>query len=857
MADFWTRYSNAYSLNKPLYVAENPGKESPVLVDIDLRTRKSNLVTDLGVGDHLYTREQVTAVVEAFQNTLEKIVVDLKQEALTCVLLEKRHYEQVINGEKYVKNGFHLHFPKLFLDRKVQDVYLIPIVKKLLTGLFDNLQVSDFIDSNAPNVHWLMYGSSKPDHEPYTATACFLANCKEVTLARGLGDYKVARARGEKSIPSCAEDIELMLPRILSIALYGREREYYYRPKPSVNTPLLETYELIKTNRKEYDQLTVDQSLAQAEKLLSIISPSRADDRSDWLSVGFCLWNITDGDEDGLSLWLQFSEQSDKFDEVECISIWSTMRANTYTIGTLKFYARNDNPEKYGEIMKQQGSALLKEAVNGCHNDIAKVLYNEYGNEFVCTSFGNRAWFQFKGHTWKDADKGVFLRERISCENGVVIKQLTDSIRAMVSELGDPNKDTKDVQTRIKKLSDVIRNCKAAPYKNNVMTECQEVFYNPEFNSLLNKNPYLVAFQNGVYDFSNDIFRDGKPEDYLSNSLPIEYNDFRSIDHPKVVEVDNFFRKVFPDSDIRDYFLDQVCQVFVGGNHDKVILFWTGEGNNGKTVTQTLFEKMLGNLAIKFSTTLITGKKTQTGVANPEMARAGDGVRWAVMEEPNPDEVLSAGALKGLTGNDSYWARDLFQTGKATKEICPMFKLHMICNKLPAMKDSDKATWNRIRVIPFEATFLPENECPKLLDDQIAEKKFPMDKHFTDKIPGLTQPLAWYLIHRWRTVSKMERVEPDKVKLATECYMRENDIFKQFETQCVFDNPKVKLTVVALYNHFKEWFREECPGQVLPTRTVVKKHFLTKWGDLVDNKYWVGKTCKQESEGEEKGNPLL
>ena len=103
----------------------------------------------------------------------------------------------------------------------------------------------------------------------------------------------------------------------------------------------------------------------------------------------------------------------------------------------------------------------------------------------------------------------------------------------------------------------------------------------------------------------------------------------------------------------------------------------------------------------------------------------------------------------------------------------------------------------------------------------------------------------------------MERVEPDKVKLATECYMRENDIFKQFETQCVFDNPKVKLTVVALYNHFKEWFREECPGQVLPTRTVVKKHFLTKWGDLVDNKYWVGKTCKQESEGEEKGNPLL
>lgn len=847
MAEFWDKYLLSYDLQKPIYLAENPGKESPILVDVDLRTKKSNLVKDLEPGEHLYTQDQVYQVIAAYQNTLKKIVIDIKPEALTCVLLEKNHYYQEISGEKYVKNGFHLHFPKLFLDRKVQEVYLIPIVKKTLNGIFNHLEVHDFIDSNSVNVHWLMYGSSKPDNDPYQATSCFLDNCEEVALEEGLCDYILPKSRGEVEAPTCEGNVVDLLPRILSIALYGRESVYYYKPKPSVNTPLTENYELVKSKRKEYDQLSVDQALAFAQKLLGIMSPTRADDRSDWLAIGFCLWNITEGDEDGLSLWLEFSEQSEKFNEVECIYIWNTMRENKYTIGTLKFFAKADNPEDYAALVKSQGSLLLKEAVNGCHNDIARVLYNEYGNEFVCTSFGNKTWFQFKGHIWKESDKGIFLRERISCPNGVVIKQISDNIRTMVADLGDPNKDTKEVQGKIKKLGDVIRQCKSAPYKNNVMIECQEVFYNPEFYDLLNKDPYLVAFKNGVYDFNNDLFREGKPEDYLSTSLSIDYIDYGSIDHPKIVEIDDFFRKVFPDIEVRDYFLDQVCQVFVGGNHDKVILFWTGEGNNGKTVTQTLFEKMLGKLAIKFSTTLITGKKTQTGVANPELARAGDGVRWAVMEEPNPDETLSAGALKGLTGNDSYWARDLFEKGKSTKEICPMFKLHMICNKLPTLRDSDQATWNRIRVIPFEATFVPENECPESFDEQTAEKKFPMDKHFGDKIPELIQPLAWYLIQRWRTFNRLERIEPAKVKMATECYMRENDMLKQFENQCVFDRSEAKLTVSTLYNHVKEWFKEECPGHAVPTRSAIRQHFCSKWGDLVSNKHWLGKSCKQES----------
>lgn len=865
MKDFWAIYTNSLSEKKPMYLAENPGKETPILVDVDLRVKKSLLTQEDELRPHLYTDEQVKEVVNAYQKAIDEVVdfdnvaKSKRDAAYTCVLLEKKPYEIEIDGEKYIKNGFHIHFPKLFLDKKVQEVYIIPKVKEHVNGLFDNIGAKDFIDTNTINVHWLLYGSKKQNNSPYIATKCFLKNASPVTLEEGLSDYVCNKYPGESSEDiACNGNVERMLPRILSIFLYDRADKYFYNPKPSVTTPLMNIFKMEKTKRKQYDNDSIEKQLEEAQQLIGMMNASRADDRSTWLRVGYCLWQICGGDDDGFSLWLEFSEQSEKFKESECLSFWYKMRHNNYTIGTLKYYAKQDSPDKYAEMIDKKIHHLVIEAVNGCHNDVAEILKNEYGNEFVCTSISKKEWYQFKDHIWKPVDKGTKLRERISDDNGIIIKQLRDIC-------GTLKEDSKKNEKQLKKVGDLIRQCKATPFKNHVMIESQEKFYNGDFYNFLNKNPYLVAFKNGVYDFENDIFRDGNPEDYISVAIPIEYMDYCSVDHPDVVEVDDYFCKVFPDREVRDYFLDQACHVFVGGNHNKVILFWTGEGNNGKTVTQTLFEKMLGKLAIKFSTSLLTGKKANLGSANPEMARAGNGVRWAVMDEPNADEMISSGTLKALTGNDSYWARDLFQTGRETVETQPMFKLHMICNKLPIIKDADKATWNRIRVIPFESTFKIESECPYDFEQQIEQKVFPMDKNFSDKIPKMTQPLAWYLVQRWRTIRNLEPVEPEKVKVATDTYRRENDIYKQFEQQCVFTKSESKLTPATLYSHFKDWFKEECPNHIIPNRSVIRRHFITQWGDLEKGKYWPNKTCRHVYDDDDssstdsgiKVNPLI
>ena len=221
--------------------------------------------------------------------------------------------------------------------------------------------------------------------------------------------------------------------------------------------------------------------------------------------------------------------------------------------------------------------------------------------------------------------------------------------------------------------------------------------------------------------------------------------------------------------------------------------------------------------------------------------RAGGGVRWAVLEEPDADEMINAGIFKHLSGNDSFYARDLFEKGKDGREITPMFKLAFICNKLPRIKASDKAVWNRVRVIPFEATFCrPDNPAPETYEEQLKQKRFPMDKQFSKKIPGLVEAFAWILLEHRKKLALTGRFEPEKVRAATEIYRRQNDIYRQFTEECIMEDAKKSLSLAELYNMFKEWFKDSLPGHSVPVKNEVEEYFTKIWGNPECGKKWCG-----------------
>jgi phage/plasmid-associated DNA primase len=1125
LEEFW----DVYCENKEgVYgIAEKPQQYLPILADIDLRVKDDGTPFEQ---DSLYTEDQLKTVVEVYQSVIKQIVDRCTSEDLLCVVLEKKMYMQTKTDVTYYKHGFHLHFPYCFLSKESQETHLIPRVKTSMKELavFRNLGIEDsgeIVDKVCCRVPWLLYGARKSEEaEPYKVTKVYDENLSVISLEKAFKNYKLYDQR-EQLIPLKGQ-VEKYLPRILSILPYGRDTKEL---RKGLISPLKENMK--KKEKKSSVQnraIPIEKAMEIARRLVPLLSDWRAEDRNEWITIGWVLYNISEGSPDALDLWCEFSSRcDDKYDENVCIYQWERMTKGDVGIGTLKYYAKLDNPAEYRKFVEERSAKHIQSSLEGSHNDIAKALNEEYGDVFTCASITNRVWFQFVNHKWEQIEEGVFLREKIS---GRFVDKYTEAIKLLADQQREADKATEMMIThKMKQLNKMISNLKNASFKNNVMREACEVFFDPQFKEKLDMNPYLIAFKNGVYDLQKNVFRPGRPEDYISKSMPINYTEFTE-DDDRVQNVKTFIEQVFPDKSLRQYFMDISSDIFVGGNHQKTVVFWTGEGDNGKSVTQCLFEKMLGKLAIKLNTTIITGKKPSAGSAFADLARAGGGVRWAVLEEPDGDEAINTGMLKNLSGNDSFYARDLFEKGKDGREIQPLFKLIFICltgdtrislangtslrikdmtgmnqvlswnnstgliplkqeaffdqgvrdcvkltlydgreitctpnhkflcendtwieagdiipgetrlrmgpdypdvsdslesypytikagnfvfdltrqedrnkamafarllgsesqdiddypsfmhreylaslfthhseltensitltcvkdlcekvlvllgkfsinstlvdssliinqdgmllfaekigfrnslvksfnlsiiasfirygsgtyteythflkidyenmmysmpvisrenagsvhvydisvpepysnflaegivshncNKLPHIKHADKAVWNRVRVLPFETTFCrPENPAPESYEEQLRQKRFPMDKEFSKKIPGMLEPFAWLLLEHRKKIKT--RIEPEKVRSATEVYKRQNDIYRQFIEEFIAEDAGASITLTEVYSLFKDWFRESLPGHTVPVKNEVEDYLSRAWGTPT-NKKWKG-----------------
>ena len=621
LENFWDIYCDEVKEGKTILgVAEKPQKYLPVLGDIDL---KALVDDDQELGEHLYSEEQIKQVISVYQSVLRNIVDNCRDYYLLCVVLEKPMYFIHAGEKTYVKNGFHLHFPNLFLSRADQNIHVIPRIKEQLKELetfkdigFENS--GDVIDKCCCNVPWLMLGSRKSeDMDPYGVTKIIGSDGTEIDINLAFRNYKIFDMH--ETPVEIKGRIEYYMPRILSILPYGREVLELRRGIVSpIKTRLRK--EGNKKDKKKYLKITTTEALEKSGELLKkMIADWRADDRNEWIRIGWILFNIGEGSNEALDQWISFSSRcEDKFDETICIYEWDRMVKKDLGLGTLRHLAKLDNPKKYEEFKKEQTKTHLKDSIKGSHNDIAKALYSMYGDEFVCASISGKTWYQFRKPVWEEVEEGTTLRARISED---IVKDLTKMLSELNKEVEENAEDKSDVNVIMKRSQQIyklIANLKSAPYKNNIMKEAMEVFYDRRFKAKLNQNGHLIAFKNGVYDLKNNIFRDGLPEDFLSKHIPIEYKEYNESDED-VQNVIEFLQKIFPDKSVRTYFLDTYSDIFVGGNPQKKVYLWTGDGDNGKSITQTFFEKMLGELAIKFNTQYFTGKKNINWIGKPRV----------------------------------------------------------------------------------------------------------------------------------------------------------------------------------------------------------------------------------------------
>ena len=108
-------------------------------------------------------------------------------------------------------------------------------------------------------------------------------------------------------------------------------------------------YKNIFQNIQRYDNENI-------KELLGMLSVERIDTRSDWLNVGILIYCLNLD----YKVWDQISRISLKYKEGECEKIWNNFKSDKkYTIKTLYYWAKKDNPELFFKLITKQSEKKL------------------------------------------------------------------------------------------------------------------------------------------------------------------------------------------------------------------------------------------------------------------------------------------------------------------------------------------------------------------------------------------------------------------------------------------------------------------------------------------------------------------
>src|SRR5262249_40147816 len=145
-----------------------------------------------------------------------------------------------------------------------------------------------------------------------------------------------------------------------------------------------------------------------------------------------------------------------------------------------------------------------------------------------------------------------------------------------------------------------------------------------------------------------------------------------------------------------------------GDTSERVIFILHGVGANGKTTLLEVLRAALGDYTLRTPTETLLAKRD--GSIPNDVARL-KGARFVTASESEEGKRLSEAFIKDVTGGDVISAR--FMRAEFF-EFKPECKLWLATNHKPVIRGTDKAIWDRIRLIPFEIR-IPEGEQDKQL----------------------------------------------------------------------------------------------------------------------------------------------
>jgi hypothetical protein len=506
------------------------------------------------------------------------------------------------------------------------------------------------------------------------------------------------------------------------------------------------------------------QETQEARTLTQLLSVERANSQTKWMELGLCLHNINPC---LLDCWIDFSRKGHDYREGHCEQIWKStkLRDNGPDIATLNQWAEQDNPIQYISHIKGNGVTAI---LNTYENEkqipsVAMVIHTLYKYLYKYTKQG--VWYEFINHRWR----GVFPH---------IERRVSDAL--LESKTGEePHYDGSPVESRWRcygwfppsliggirthvvdlynevGMSHLITKLIKDESMDVILKECQTLFYDQNFTSHLDQNPYLIGFENGVYDLHRGEFRDGLVTDYISLTTGNNYIEFKK-DDELLVAINLFMSQIFPDDDVRNYVLILLSSFLEGGNCQEKFHIWNGIDIDCIKSLLRLFELSFGKYTERSPHDFLTQREGRYQLANREACRLRK-IRFVSIAGENKHEKLNTSLIKEWSGGDliTYYDSSEEDFDRPQLTYKPLFKMVYYCTVPPYVSPDDQGMKRRLCVLEFQSRSVhkpdPNNQY---------EFKKNSDSDLNTKFQLWKEPFMYLLLQNYKIYKTQGLIEP-------------------------------------------------------------------------------------------------
>lgn len=413
----------------------------------------------------------------------------------------------------------------------------------------------------------------------------------------------------------------------------------------------------------------------------------------------------------------------------------------------------------------------------------AQRLVARHGRDLrnLYTERGPGSWLAWQGGRWaRDADGEVVVRAK-------------ETLRAAYAEV--PN--CKEKEHKIRFMRALLASERQNRLAGMISLAASEKGV-PVRETELDADPWLLGVPNGVVDLRTGTLRAATRSDLITKHAGCAYDENAECPRWK-----SFLSEVLGENAALVAFMRRVVGYALTGNTTEQALFlFYGSGSNGKSTLLGVLQKLLGDY----------GKEAPPGVflyreSDERRVALGAlrGARLVATVETDEGRWLAEALIKTLTGGDRVSTRRLYCADY--EEWVPTFKLILVTNHRPIIRDTTHAMWRRLRLVPFTVTIPPEKQDPLLPEKLLAE------------LPGV---LRWAIegCLQWQM---LRLAPPTEVVVATNKYQKEQDTIGSFVEDCCVVGDEEWERKAELYKAYREWAEKVQGEKPMSNRSFVDR----------------------------------